>query len=272
VSRPRAGWRDRGWAVGILGHVRRRGLIGLAGAAALAVAGAGCGSSLSSTSASGTATSASATATRAGDAPAAPKPHPQAVEPVAGAGGAIAGGSTAQRRAGVVSVSGAGSSALAQPVSLSQVRSELSASGMSAAPDQATLTSDGLAVAPVGAPAAVQEVIAAGNQIAHLPYVWGGGHLRYEDTGYDCSGSLSYVLAAAHLLEETETSGQLESWGKAGPGKWITVFATAGHTFMYVAGLRFDTVALAETGTRWSASRADEPDAASFVVRHPAGL
>jgi cell wall-associated NlpC family hydrolase len=245
-------------------------VIGLAGAAVLAVAGAGCGSSLSSTSASGTA--ASATATRAADAPSAPKPHPQAVEPVAGAGGAMAGASTAQGRAGVVSVSGASSGALAQPVSLTQVRSELSASGMSASPDQATLTSDGLAVAPVGAPAAVQEVIAAGNQIAHLPYVWGGGHLRYEDTGYDCSGSLSYVLAAAHLLDETETSGQLESWGQPGPGKWITVFATAGHTFMYVAGLRFDTVALAETGTRWSASRADEPDAASFVVRHPAGL
>jgi hypothetical protein len=80
------------------------------------------------------------------------------------------------------------------------------------------------------------------------------------------------VLAASHLLDHTVTSGELESWGKPGPGKWITVFATGGHTFMYVAGLRFDTVALAETGTRWSDRRADEPDAGSFVVRHPAGL
>ena len=135
-----------------------------------------------------------------------------------------------------------------------------------------TLTSGGLAVAPIGAPAAVQEVISAGNQIARLPYIWGGGHMTYEDSGYDCSGSLSYVLAAAGLLNGTMTSGELEHWGKPGPGKWITVFATNGHTFMYVAGLRFDTVALAETGSRWSNRSADEPDLSSFVGRHPAGL
>jgi hypothetical protein len=121
-------------------------------------------------------------------------------------------------------------------------------------------------------PAAVQEVVAAGNQIAHLPYIWGGGHLTYEDSGYDCSGSLSYVLAAAGLLDGTMTSDQFTHWGQPGPGKWITVFATDGHTFMYVAGLRFDTVALAETGSRWSDHSADEPDLSSFVERHPAGL
>jgi cell wall-associated NlpC family hydrolase len=232
---------------------------------ALALTVAGCGSSAPAI------TSSSRTTTRRADVPTIPKAHPHAIEPVVGrSAGAKAG--AAPRRAGVVSVSSAGSQGLAQPVSLSEVRSQLTASGMSASTTQATLTADGLAVAPVGAPAAVQEVIAAGNQIAHLPYVWGGGHLRYEDTGYDCSGSLSYVLAAARLLDRTVTSGQLETWGSPGPGKWITVFATGGHTFMYVAGLRFDTVALAETGTRWSDRRADEPDAASFVVRHPAGL
>jgi cell wall-associated NlpC family hydrolase len=239
--------------------VPRRLLIALA-----ALACAGCGSSSAMTAPS------SRTVTHRAVVPSVPQAHPQAIQPVAGRHGGSA--SNAPRRASVVSVSSSGSQGLAQPVSLTHVRTELTASGMSASPDQATLTSDGLAVAPVGAPAAVQEVIAAGNQIAHLPYIWGGGHLRYEDTGYDCSGSLSYVLAAAHLLDRTETSGELESWGKPGPGKWITVFATGGHTFMYVAGLRFDTVALAETGTRWSDRRADEPDASSFVVRHPAGL
>jgi hypothetical protein len=166
----------------------------------------------------------------------------------------------------------ASGASLPHPQTISDIRHELAASGMTPSTDQATLTSDGLAVAPVGAPAQVQEIIDAGNEIAHLPYIWGGGHETYEDTGYDCSGSLSYVLAAAGLLDRTMTSGELENWGEPGPGKWITVFATDGHTFMYVAGLRFDTVALAETGTRWSSRSADEPDLGSFVERHPAGL
>jgi hypothetical protein len=164
------------------------------------------------------------------------------------------------------------SRSLPQPVSITDVREQLARSGMTASPNQATLTSSGLAIAPIDAPAAVQEIIAAGNEIAKLPYRYGGGHLTYEDTAYDCSGSLSYVLAAAHLLDQTVVSGQLETWGEPGPGKWITVFANAGHTFMYVAGLRFDTVALAETGSRWSNRPADESDLSSFVVRHPAGL
>jgi hypothetical protein len=118
----------------------------------------------------------------------------------------------------------------------------------------------------------VQEVISAGNQIAHLPYRFGGGHGTFEDTAYDCSGSLSFVFAAAGLMRTTLTSGQLMSWGMPGPGRWITVFAAPGHTFMYVAGLRFDTVALAETGSRWSNRPANEPDLSRFVARHPPGL
>ena len=156
-------------------------------------------------------------------------------------------------------------------MALAQVESELAASGISANPNQATLIGGGLALPPVNAPAAVQAVINAGNEIARLPYIWGGGHERYEDTGYDCSGSLSFVLAAAGLLDQTETSGQLESYGEPGPGKWITIFANAGHTFAYIAGLRFDTVALAETGSRWSNRSADESNLSSFVIRHPAG-
>ena len=79
------------------------------------------------------------------------------------------------------------------------------------------------------------------------------------------------MFAAAHLLDRTVVSGQLEHWGDPGPGKWITVFANAGHTFMYVAGLRFDTVALADTGSRWSDRPADE-NLSTFAVRHPPGL
>ncbi len=192
--------------------------------------------------------------------------HPQAVEPVAGRLRPRPGGE--QRRCAGRRRLECG--ALAQPVSNAQVRAELAASGLSANPNQSTLTPDELAIAPIGAPADVQAVIDAGNEIAHLPYHWGGGHGTYEDTGYDCSGSISFVLAAAGLLKGTETSGQLMSYGDPGPGKWITIYATQGHTFMYVAGLRFDTVALAQDGSRWSNRSATE--GGGFVARHPPGL
>ena len=196
--------------------------------------------------------------------------HPQAVEPVAGAVGdpnADAGSATP----GEVSV-GPPQAGLAQPVSDAQIRRELAASGGSAATDQATVTSSGLAIPPANAPPAVQAVIEAGNQIARLPYRFGGGHGTFIDTAYDCSGSISFAFAAAGLLQTTMTSGELMSWGNGGPGKWITVFANNGHTFMYVAGLRFDTVARAETGSRWSNRPADESNLSTFVARHPPGL
>jgi hypothetical protein len=199
--------------------------------------------------------------------------HPQAVEPIAGAGAPAQSAPSAP--AAAVSV-GPPSGALAQPVSLATVRKQLAASGLSANPNQATLTPDGLAIPPINAPPAVQAIIAAGNEIAHLPYRYGGGHATYEDTAYDCSGSISFVFGAAGLLKSMVVSGQLMTWGPAhlaaGPGKWITVFANAGHTFMYVAGLRFDTVALAETGSRWSNRPADESNLKAFAVRHPIGL
>jgi cell wall-associated NlpC family hydrolase len=201
-----------------------------------------------------------------------PRAHPQAIEPVAGAANPPGAASSAPSELSV-GPSGTGSDGpLARPVSETQVRQELAQSGMSASPNQATLTPNGLAVAPIDAPTAVQEVIAAGNEIARLPYRYGGGHVTYEDTAYDCSGSISFVFEAAHLLSGSVVSGQLKNWGQSGPGKWITVFANAGHTFMYVAGLRFDTVALAETGSRWSDRSADEPDLSTFAVRHPPGL
>jgi hypothetical protein len=232
----------------------------------LCLALAGCGAAAGSGGGSGA-------AIRGGAATSGPvlHGHPQAVDPVAGQGGAP----VAQASSGPSSVSvgpAASGGSLAQPVSDTQIRAELAASGISANPNQATLVPGRLALAPVDAPAPVQAVIDAGNEIAHLPYVWGGGHMTYEDTGYDCSGSLSFVLAAAGLLDRTETSGELMSYGDPGPGKWITIFANAGHTFAYIAGLRFDTVALAETGSRWSNRRADEPDLKTFAIRHPPGL
>jgi hypothetical protein len=228
-------------------------------AAVLAFACAGCGQQAPSRSSS-------AARRVAAIAPPA-RSHPQAVEPVAGAA-AAAGASSGPAEVSVGSNSAGGT--LAQPQSLTEVKAELAASGFSADPNQATLTPDRLAIAPVNAPPAVQAIINAGNEIAHLPYIWGGGHMTYEDTGYDCSGSISFVLAAAGLLKGTETSGELTSYGDPGPGKWITIYATNGHTFMYVAGLRFDTVALAQTGSRWSNRSAD--DGGTYVARHPPGL
>lgn len=232
--------------------------------AAAALLCAGCGQSHSSPPAP----HAQTTTTHA-DAPSY-RVHPQAVQPTAGAApqmSAPAGGT-----AGVSVEPASQVKSLPQPMSEADVRQQLARSGMTANSEQATLTPSGLAVAPIGAPAEVQEVIAAGNEIARLPYRYGGGHTTYEDTAYDCSGSISYVFAAAHLLDHPVVSGDLENWGKPGPGQWITVFANGGHVFMYVAGLRFDTVALAETGSRWSDRRADEPDISTFTVRHPAGL
>ena len=121
---------------------------------------------------------------------------------------------------------------------------------------------------PPGAPPAVGLVMAAGNAIAGLPYLYGGGHGGFKDTAYDCSGSVSYALAAAGLVTSPMSSGPFMSWGQAGPGRWITVYANAGHAYMVVAGWRFDTSAL-RGGTRWT--RAMRP-AGGFVARHPPGL
>lgn len=166
-----------------------------------------------------------------------------------------------------------GQSTLPQPVPLAVVRKQLRAEVGLAAQTKATLAPDGLAIPPADAPPVVQAMIEAANQIAHLPYRYGGGHdASFQDTAYDCSGSISYVLAAVGLLDAPVDSGELMHWGDAGPGQWVTIYANAGHTFMYIAGLRFDTVALAQTGDRWSQTAADEPDLGSFAVRHPPGL
>jgi Putative peptidoglycan binding domain len=134
---------------------------------------------------------------------------------------------------------------------------------------KAQLTEDGLAIPPAEAPEAVKKVIAAANEIAHKPYRYGGGHGSWDDTGYDCSGSVSYALHGGGLLSRAMPSGGFTSWGEAGEGRWISIYAHGGHMYMTVAGLRFDTSGRARTGSRWQ-REARSPN--GFTVRHPAGL
>jgi peptidoglycan hydrolase-like protein with peptidoglycan-binding domain len=136
--------------------------------------------------------------------------------------------------------------------------------------EQATLI-DGLAVAPQDAPQAVQNVIAAANQIAFKPYIYGGGHASFQSAGYDCSGSTSFALHGGGLLSQTEDSTGFESYGSAGPGQWITLWANGGHVYMEIAGLWFDTAAqqTSNNNDRWSTTRVDSPS--GYVVRHPTG-
>jgi|HubBroStandDraft_2_1064218.scaffolds.fasta_scaffold11632_4 peptidoglycan hydrolase-like protein with peptidoglycan-binding domain len=115
----------------------------------------------------------------------------------------------------------------------------------------------------------IARVIAAANEIATRPYVWGGGHGSFESYGYDCSGSVSYALHGGGLLSSPEDSTGLESYGEPGPGKYITIYANAEHAYMVIDGKRFDTVALAEGGSRWGGP---SDDGGGFVERHPDGL
>jgi peptidoglycan hydrolase-like protein with peptidoglycan-binding domain len=134
---------------------------------------------------------------------------------------------------------------------------------------KAVVGADGLATAPADAPPLVQAIIAAGNRIATKPYKYGGGHGKWEDTGYDCSGSISYAFHGAGMLDVALDSTGFESWGEAGKGTWVTIYAKSSHAFMIVAGLRFDTSGRASQGTRW---QADMRSTSGYVVRHPEGL
>ena len=134
-------------------------------------------------------------------------------------------------------------------------------------PGAARLRRDGTAVAPIDAPLPVRAVIAAANRIAKTPYVWGGGHGGWSAGGYDCSGSVSYALHGGGLLAWPLTSGGLMRWGFPGRGRWITVYAHGTHTFMVVAGLRYDTSGASPS--RWQTGMRSS---AGFAIRHPAGL
>ena len=154
---------------------------------------------------------------------------------------------------------------------------------MTVAGSVATLLPDGSAAAPADAPIQVQQAIWAANRLQDKPYKYGGGHAKIEDTGYDCSGTVSYALIAAGLLKSPLPSGPFMRWGEKGRGQWITVFSHPGHAYMVIAGLRLDTSAYAsrtarnrkvarsafERGPRW---RPTARPARGFRARHPLGL
>lgn len=134
---------------------------------------------------------------------------------------------------------------------------------------RAYIDENGRAVLPKGAPRRVALVVAAANEIATKPYKWGGGHGAWKDSGYDCSGSVSFALAGARLLDSPLASGGFLRYGDRGPGEWISIYTHSGHMFMTVAGLRFDTSGQDSAGTRWQRG---SRSTAGFTVRHPPGL
>src|SRR4051794_5599517 len=137
-------------------------------------------------------------------------------------------------------------------------------------PGGQSIAGDGTIPIPPNVPEAVQKVVAGANEIADFPYVFGGGHASFIDNAYDCSGSVSYALAAGGLIARPETSGELESWGVPGPGRYITVLANAGHTYMYVDGIMFNTAGRSGVyASRWQVAGVNN---AGFVVRHWPGL
>jgi hypothetical protein len=140
-----------------------------------------------------------------------------------------------------------------------------------AAGEKATMAADGLhAVAPADAPQEVQDAIAAANKIVGRPYKYGGGHGRWEDSGYDCSGSVSYALHGAGLLNRPMSSGEFGSWGVSGKGSWITVYYNGGHAYAVIAGLRLDTSGDQRgTGPRW---HTDMRSGSGYSVTHWRGL
>lgn len=142
----------------------------------------------------------------------------------------------------------------------------------------ATINADGTATAPAGAPPAVQAMIAAANQIIDTPYIYAGGHGRWNDNGYDCSGAVSFALHGAGLLSSPEDSTELESYGSPGPGQWVTIYANSNHTWIVIAGIAFDTAHYGPTtpggtGPRWLTDPTGNlADGQSYVVRHPSAL
>lgn len=141
---------------------------------------------------------------------------------------------------------------------------------LTAVPGGRSVGGNGTVAIPASLPEVVQKVIAGANEIADFPYVFGGGHGSFVDNAYDCSGSVSYALAAGGLLSAPETSGELESWGAPGAGRYITVLANAGHTYMYVAGMLYDTAGRSGVyESRWQVGSVDN---SGFVARHWPGL
>jgi len=137
--------------------------------------------------------------------------------------------------------------------------------------EKAKLLPNGMLIPPKSAPARVKRVILAANKIRTKPYVWGGGHARWWDRGYDCSGSVSYALHGGEFIESPLPSGPMASWGRSGEGRWITVYSNPGHAYAVIAGYRWDTSGNSDgrTGPSW---HEDLREPAGFVARHPAGF
>jgi cell wall-associated NlpC family hydrolase len=133
---------------------------------------------------------------------------------------------------------------------------------------KAKLRADGQAVAPANAPLAVRDAIAAANRIDSKPYIYGGGHGKWWDKGYDCSGAVSYALHGGGLLDSPLPSTSFMKWDLAGTGRWITVYANGGHAYAVIAGLRWDTSMTPGDGPGWSTQMRS---GAGYVARHPTG-
>jgi hypothetical protein len=232
--------------------VLRRGL------ALLVVAGAAAGGFALSASGEDTKPAPRVAAAKKSELPPLPKLRPKLVEPVAGnAGGAVAAApDPGLQDPGPRPTRPASAGAKPRRTGHTDIT-------------KATALPNGIALPPLEAPEEVKQIIEAGNIIARSPYLWGGGHGKWLDKGYDCSGSVSFALAAAGLLEGPLASGPLMGWGKPGKGKWVTIYTHPGHVFMEVAGILFDTSNARVTGSRWGNSMRST---SGFVARHPAGL
>lgn len=128
---------------------------------------------------------------------------------------------------------------------------------------------NGRAIPPTNAPVRVRKAIRWANYIRHKPYVWGGGHGRFFDRGYDCSGAVSFALRGGGFLGSPLNSSGLMGWGTPGRGRWITVYSNPGHVYVVIAGLRFDTSGTGGSGPGWSS---EMRSSSGYVARHPANF
>lgn len=164
----------------------------------------------------------------------------------------------------------AGTNGTTVPGHSAAMRQKIFANSRGAHDGSTSILLTGIALPPPDAPQAVQDVINNANMIVGRPYIWGGGHASFYSYGYDCSGAVSFALFGGGMIPRPLASGELEGWGAPGPGKWITVYANAGHAFAEIAGLRYDTSGTESgTGPRW---HLEERPSDGFVVRHPPGF
>ncbi len=168
---------------------------------------------------------------------------------------------------------------IAGPAFVKALQAAISAYESAVPTGKATINPDGTATAPASAPAVVQSVIAAANDIIDTSYCVGGGHGTWQSSCYDCSGSVSYALHGGGLLSSSEDSSGLMSYGAPGPGTWITIYSDPSHAFIVIGGIAFDTADYggpnipSGTGPRFRQNPLGNlADGGNYVVRHPLGL